>query len=344
MYRERIADDVYVFTSGLYAQVTAGAVVTAEGAVVIDTLPFPSETRQIIDFLRQRAPAGIRYLVLTHHHADHTLGASLFRCVPIIAHALCSQLLAERGAGALAVARDQNPELAEVSLRLPDIVFDRGDLSVRLGGKTIVLTHLPGHSADGLSAYLKDDKILFASDAVTPVPMIVDGDVRQLLESLRRIKAFGLESIVQGHGEMILRGEINEAIGSNVTYLSRVLALAADLVRERQPRDAVRAHSIESCGKSRIPLHGLVQQFHTANLYALYDLMGADRDLFRLGLRMLAEREAARIDSTKRAKKKPPAAAPKKKPSSPTSQKPAEARKRKSPARGRHKPPPPARR
>jgi glyoxylase-like metal-dependent hydrolase (beta-lactamase superfamily II) len=344
MYRERIADDVYVFTSGLYAQVTAGAVVTPEGAVVIDTLPFPSETRQIIDFLRQRSPAGIRYLILTHHHADHTLGASLFRGVPVIAHALCHQLLSERGAGALVAARGQNPELAEVSLRLPDIVFDRGDLSVRLGGKTLVLTHLPGHSADGTAAYLKDDKILFASDAVTPVPMIVDGDARRLIESLRRIKSFGLESIVQGHGEMILRGEINEAITSNVTYLSRILALAAQLIRDRQPRDAVRAHSIESCGKSRIPLHGLVQQFHTANLYVLYDLMGVDRELFRLGLRMLAEREAARIDSTKRVKKKPPVPAPKKKPSSVASQKRAGARKKKSPARGGQKPPAPARR
>ena len=84
MYRERIADDVYVFTSGLYAQVTAGAVVTSEGAVVIDTLPFPTETRQILHFLNQRSPAGIRYLILTHYHADHTLGASLFKGVPVI--------------------------------------------------------------------------------------------------------------------------------------------------------------------------------------------------------------------------------------------------------------------
>ena len=38
MQRERVADDIYVFTSDLYAQVTAGVVVTSEGAVVIDTL------------------------------------------------------------------------------------------------------------------------------------------------------------------------------------------------------------------------------------------------------------------------------------------------------------------
>lgn len=317
MYRERIADDVYVFTSGLYAQVTAGAIVTPEGAVVIDTLPFPSETRQILEFLNHRSPVGVRYLILTHYHADHTLGASLFKGVPIISHALCRELLAGRGPASLASAREQNPELAEVALRLPDIVFDSGELSVRLGGKQITLTHLPGHSPDVVSVYIRDDKILFASDAMTPVPITVDGDLRQMIDSLRRIKQFGLESIVQGHGEMILRGEINESINSNVNYLHRILALVAHLLREDEPREVLREYGIESCGKSRIPLHGLVQQFHFGNLYGLYERMKRDVELYKLGLRLYAEREVAKTDPSKgkatRAGVRKPPAAPKKK-------------------------------
>jgi hypothetical protein len=35
----------------------------------------------------------------------------------------------------------------------------------------------------------------------------------------------------------------------------------------------MREISIESCGKSRIPLNGLVQQLHAANLLSLYDRM-----------------------------------------------------------------------
>jgi hypothetical protein len=209
---------------------------------------------------------------------------------------MCRDLLAGRGASALASAREQNPELAEVALRLPDIVFDGGELTVRLGGKLIALTHLPGHSPDVVAAYVKDDKILFASDVVTPVPIIVDGDPRQLIDSLRRIKSFGLENIVQGHGELILRGEINESINSNVNYLNRILGLVASLIRDGHPRDAVRDHGIESCGKSRIPLHGLVQQFHIANLYSLHDRMRTDSDLYKVGLRLLAEREASKAE------------------------------------------------
>ena len=41
MLRERVASDIYVFRSELYLQVTAGVIVTEEGAVVVDTLPFP---------------------------------------------------------------------------------------------------------------------------------------------------------------------------------------------------------------------------------------------------------------------------------------------------------------
>ena len=53
MRRERVSDDIYVFTSDLYAQVTASAVVTDEGVIVIDTLPFPEETRAMMDFLER---------------------------------------------------------------------------------------------------------------------------------------------------------------------------------------------------------------------------------------------------------------------------------------------------
>ena len=45
MIRERVADNVYVFTSELYAQVNAGAVVGPDFSVVIDTLAYPEETR-----------------------------------------------------------------------------------------------------------------------------------------------------------------------------------------------------------------------------------------------------------------------------------------------------------
>ena len=60
MQRERVADDIYVFTSEVYAQVTAGAVITSEGAIFIDTLVFPEETRNIRNFIEGRLGCPVR--------------------------------------------------------------------------------------------------------------------------------------------------------------------------------------------------------------------------------------------------------------------------------------------
>ena len=51
MIRERVADDVYVFTSEIYANVNAGAIVGPDWSIVIDTLAYPEETQEIKDFI-----------------------------------------------------------------------------------------------------------------------------------------------------------------------------------------------------------------------------------------------------------------------------------------------------
>src|SRR4051794_24568670 len=126
MLRERVANNIYVFTSELYAQVTAGAVITSAGAIVIDTLPFPIETRQIVQFIEERQGVPVRYVVATHYHADHTYGASLFKHAKIIAHRDCRSLLDTKGRVGLEHAQKSSREMAAVQLRLPDIVFDDG--------------------------------------------------------------------------------------------------------------------------------------------------------------------------------------------------------------------------
>ncbi len=326
MHRERISDDIYVFTSSLYAQVTASAIVTPEGAVIIDTLPFPSETRQVIDYIERRSPEGIKYVIYTHYHADHTYGGYLFRNAQFISHALCRELLMTRGEAGLKLARSQNPGLAEVQLRLPDLIFT-GEMSLRLGGRTFVLAHSPGHTPDGITVYIREDKILFAADTVMPVPYIVDGDAPTLLNSLQVLKGMALENVVQGHGEIVLRGEVNETINSSVNYLNRMQNAVATALSARLSREEmVREYDIESCGKSRIALNGLVQQLHAANLIATYDRLKADRAQLaalkarpdfpmpaeQSGAKGAAARKSASTKGTKETKARPKPAASKK--------------------------------
>ncbi len=278
---DRVADNVYVFISEMYVQVVASAILTPEGAVVVDTLPFPSETREMLAFLereqalyarRSATSAHMRYVVLTHYHADHVYGAYLFERAEVIAHRVCWETLERSGAAGLARAKRETTALAEVELRLPDIAFER-ELNLHLDGITLRLLATPGHTRDGISLFYEEEKIFIAGDAMMPVPVIAQGDVEALQASLRLARALKPDFIIQGHGDVLLRGEVNETVDASLEYLARIVARVGEIVRRGEPPSALRALDIESCGLSRIPLDGLVGRLHQDNLAALYRRM-----------------------------------------------------------------------
>jgi len=246
-------------------------IVTRDGAILVDSLPFPVEAREMATFVARICQPGVRYVILTHYHADHTYGACLFPQADVVAHARCRVLLAQVGAPALEAAKAEEPELEEVNLRLPDITFDEGEMGLRLAGRLIRLIHVPGHTQDSVMVYVEDNRVLFAADTVMPVPSIVDGDVDTLRVSLQKVAGLPIENLVQGHGEVILRGEVQGIVRASLVYLDVIEAKVAEAIRSGAGREALQQDSIESCGLSRIPLGGLVQQIHVANLLALYD-------------------------------------------------------------------------
>ena len=272
MLRERVTEDIYVFISSLYVEATATVVITPEGAVVIDTLPFPQETSQVRDFALRRCPQGVRYVVNTHHHADHVYGSYLFPEAELIAHRRCRQILLKVGQESLERAQAQTPALASVKLRIPQLVFET-EMLLRLGEKTLHFMHAPGHVPDGLMVHIREDKVLVASDVLTPVPLIVRGDSKELVRSLRRIKTLNLENAIQGHGGVLLRGEIDETVDENIAYLRCIEKQVRAVVEKGLPRSELDKIDIEACGKSRIPLGGLVQRLHKANLEYVYTEM-----------------------------------------------------------------------
>ncbi len=275
MRRERVTENVYVFTSEAYAQVTAGAIVTNEGTVVVDTLPFPRETREMIEFLRAESRRGIRYVVNTHHHADHVYGNYLFEEADIVSSERCREVMRKSGEKNLAEAKAQTPELGEVTLRLPNIVFP-DKMAIHLGDRVVRLMPLTGHTVDGIGVYVDGDKILFAGDAVMPLPYIFWGDRTVLQETLRAIKEMNLENIVQGHGEVLLKGEIDETLDQGIAYLDTIYEkVKAKLSTRTSKERLVNEITLESCGYSPIALDGLVKQLHRSNLLRVYQTLTA---------------------------------------------------------------------
>ncbi|MBX3065362.1 MAG: MBL fold metallo-hydrolase [Anaerolineae bacterium] len=273
MQRERVADDIYVFTSDLYAQVTAGLILSSDGAILIDTLLFPEETRAIRNFVEGRLGCPVRYVVNTHYHADHTYGTCLFPDATVVAHEKCFELLNTRGREGLEQARGIMSEFKPVQVVLPQLVFEGNPLTLHAGNKTLQLWHTPGHSPDSVVCLVKEDRVLFAADTLMPIPHFVDGSYDDFLHTLTTLQHNNYECIVQGHGEIVLRGEIEEKIQTDIKYLHQVKRYVENAKNKADPDGYLKRVDIERCGKSRILLSGHVQQLHLANLRTLYRQM-----------------------------------------------------------------------
>jgi glyoxylase-like metal-dependent hydrolase (beta-lactamase superfamily II) len=278
MHRERVSENVFWFQSEVYAQVTAGVVAGPQWAVVIDTLALPDETIGMREFIEHDLGVPVRYIINTHYHADHAWGNCFFPGATIIAHENCRAKLEAYGMPSLEIARRQNTSLRQVRIVLPHITFLSGELILRVGKKNLLLTPAIGHSDDGISVLVEEDRVLYAGDAFMPLPYVVDGDIEEITASIKKIGRMGLENIVQGHGDIILRGEIDAAVKENLNYLAAIKKAARIAARRRNPEEYLETIKIEDCGKSRVYLGGLAEALHQRNLRSLVKKFQAEEE------------------------------------------------------------------
>jgi len=270
IHRERVSDDVYVFQSDVYAEVNAGAVIGSEWAVVIDTLPYPNETLAIREFIEDELGRQVRYVINTHYHADHSWGTCFFPGALVIAHNLCRDLLQEHGISALKEARKQDSVFKKSQIVLPNLTLSTGEMRLEVDSKTLRIFELPGHTPDGLGIYIPGDEVLFAGDVWMPIPHIVDGDPLVMRQSLRKLHDFTLENVVQGHGDVILRGEVTTGIVDRIKYLDLIEEIVNNAAKAEFPGDYLEEHTVETLGKNRILLGGSIEEIHQQNLSHLY--------------------------------------------------------------------------
>lgn len=278
MHRERVSENVFWFQSEVYAQVTAGVVAGPQWAVVIDTLALPDETLSIREFIEHELNVPVRYVINTHYHADHAWGNCFFPGATVIAHERCRQLLEERGIPSLDAAQKQNPALRQVKIVLPHMTFENGEFTLRVGKKNLIISPATGHSGDGIAVLVEEDRILFAGDSFMPLPYVVDGDIDEIMASIRHIGRMGLENIVQGHGDIILRGEIDAAVKENLNYLACIKKGVKAISKRKNAEELLDNITIEECGKSRVYLGGLAQTLHERNLRALLYQMTENKE------------------------------------------------------------------
>ena len=273
MHRERVSENVFWFQSEVYAQVTAGVIVGPQWAVVIDTLALPEETLTMREFIEHELGVQVRYVINTHYHADHSWGNCFFPGATVISHAMCREYLANEGIQSLESSQRQNASLRQVKIVLPHLTFASGEMTLRVGKKNLILSQAAGHSADGISVLVEEDRVLFAGDVFMPLPYVVDGDIDDMLASIKRIGRMGLENIIQGHGDIILRGEIDAAVRENLNYLNNIKKIVKGAAKRRNVEEFLEEVTIEECGKSRVHLGGLAETLHRRNLRMLHRQM-----------------------------------------------------------------------
>jgi len=195
---------------GVEGRPNAGFVVTPAGVVVIDALASPGEGRVLMRTIRTVTQAPVRYLLLTHHHPDHTFGAIVFKRAGarIVAHPDRRTLanidgddrLASDWTGVMGLEQMRGFAYADS----PDIAV-RHDTLLNVGGRRIqIIRPGPAHTAGDLMVWLPAERVLFAGDVLVEdgVSMMVDGSSSAMLGALARIDSLQPRVAVPGHGRL----------------------------------------------------------------------------------------------------------------------------------------------
>lgn len=159
------------------------------------------------------AHATIRWILCTHTHMDHSPAAVALRDAT---DALVAGLPA-------ATPQSQDPSFS------PDQVWQHGDYA-DCEDFTLSAVHTPGHASNHLCFYLEQERVLFTGDHIMEGSTVViappDGDMKDYLDSLARLKSLDISRLAPAHGNLMEhpQGIIEGLIQHRLMREAKVLA------------------------------------------------------------------------------------------------------------------------
>lgn len=201
----KVKDDVYVIenSKAIASEIlqfggNSTVYLTDDGVVLFDAKNEQMHD-DIVSLVKSLTDKPIKYVVLTHNHADHSGGAAKM----------------QEGGATVMVSRDDRRALEAASKGglLPQISYSRyGD--VFLGGKDAQLTEYCGHTRGDTVAYLPAARVVVVGDLVTSpdtIPPIVSyadgGNWTDLGKTLDAIAALDFDVLIGGHGPVLSKQE-----------------------------------------------------------------------------------------------------------------------------------------
>ena len=126
----------------------------------------------------------------THTHPDHSPGVRLLK-----------QKLAVPAFGMLTnTSKNQDTSFSPERILQDGELFEEEEYSLEV-------VHTPGHASNHLCFILREEKFIFTGDHIMNGSAVVigppDGNMKQYIESLEKLKNYEIEKIAPGHGEVL---------------------------------------------------------------------------------------------------------------------------------------------
>lgn len=185
-----------------------GFVIGERGILVIDTGLGPRNGSAVLEVAKELGGSRALYLVTTHFHPEHDLGAQVFpESTTLIRSNDQAKDIAEFGlqlAQVFARRSAINAELLkDADFRKANVTFDR-DYALDLGGVKVQLIAMgANHTRGDTAIWVESDRVLFSGDvAMRPQPVFASpySTIRHWLSSLDKLEALRPAVIVPSHG------------------------------------------------------------------------------------------------------------------------------------------------
>ncbi|MGF1547449.1 MAG: MBL fold metallo-hydrolase [Thiotrichales bacterium] len=255
----------------------AGVIITNDGVVLLDGLGTPSLAEKLLGLIRKKTDLPIRYVIVTHYHADHIYGLQVFQDAG-------AKIIAPRGADLYLAAANAETRLDErrtslfpwvderTRLVVPDEYID-AEREIELGGVKLRLDYLGAAHSDGdLSLYVQPDNVLFTGDLIFEgrIPFVGDAETRQWLATLERLEQAQLTALIPGHGPAARDPQASvRTTREYLAYLREQLGVA---VADFTPFDEAFA-AIDWSRFEKLPAY---EQAHRTNAYQVYLALEAE--------------------------------------------------------------------
>jgi len=199
--------------------VRGAVIIGAQRAIIWDSLSHPRDMQPVENFLAQKNWA----LIYSHADWDHVWGTAglPYHAKPIIGHVDCLARFAQEVPVELNEKKKLQPgQWDEVVLIPPTQTFTQ-EFALELGGLTLTLHHLPGHTRDCIVGFIPEWGILLAGDTVeTPLPVINPGSpIEAWIAALQKWSQNDrVQHVIPSHG--IMGGR--ELLQQNIAYLQNL--------------------------------------------------------------------------------------------------------------------------